>query len=1033
MDPVFLCRLHTDSARELLVVDAGLKIEHCWATPLEFLGRPRDHAPQLGYGKRLMRWFYLSSLRTTVAILIVGSLSPTTLTLSQEEALSQETAPQPVDGQMNIQRFAAEPALVTPTGLDVAPDGRVFVIECHTHFRPDDYEGPETDRIRVFRDSDGDGIAEEVSTFYEGTTATMNLKLAPDGSLLVATRAEVFRLRDTNGDGQADEREEIAHLETEGNYPHNGLSGFAFDLLGRIYFGFGENLGEAYDLVSANGDRISGGGEGGSLFRIEPDGTGLVRWARGFWNPFHLAVDDFGRLFVVDNDPDWRPPCRLLHIVKGGDYGYRFTLGRRGTHPFTAWFGDAPDRLGMISGTGEAPSGLLSYRSGQLPASYIGDLICTSWGLHTLERYRLKATGATWTSEPQILLKGGEDFRPVGIASGPDGSLFISDWVKRSYPLHGHGRIWNLRGEGAGLPKDQEIWSIAMNSPDRQQVRKALRQLLSDNIDVRGQLTEIVLSNDESPWRQATILSEWYLADGATEEWKDIVRKTTLQTRSGDLLVALAQMGQAAGLPQSLLGQSQLDVAEVPEAHAEWVRLNSDRNAIPSLVGLLNHEDDWIQQAAIERLSVLAEKDDLHWDISDPDRLRLGMACVFARQDTPEAREHLPEILTDVDESVRWVGLRWIGESGLGEFETAVRQQLHRDDLTTHQFTAVLATLELLAGKRGAEFEKQQVASLSQMVTDAGAISEVVRPFALRMLATAVIRDRQKDLPPALQQSILMERIESAGPELSLECLRQLLAFHGAETEVQQHLVKWSGDPERPLELRLEAISGMVDAEPLLELAQSGIADVQQTALRQLIGKTLSDGQRQQLRGLNRKMVADGNQDGAAMAMRLVGPIHDGRPEDSTQTELWLDWLENTAKGDPAAGRRIFFSDVARCGACHQVAGRGGAIGPELTEVGRMDRARLLESILTPSREIAPRFTAWIVETDDGLSRMGLLQTERGGDQFYVDQNGKSFTANHETIIALDASERSLMPEALLKPLTQKEIQDLLAYLSSLR
>ena len=84
-----------------------------------------------------------------------------------------------------------------------------------------------------------------------------------------------------------------------------------------------------------------------------------------------------------------------------------------------------------------------------------------------------------------------------------------------------------------------------------------------------------------------------------------------------------------------------------------------------------------------------------------------------------------------------------------GEVEV---EQLHRDDLTTGQFTAILATLELLAGKRGAEFEKQQVASLSQMVTEAGAISEVVRPFALRMLATAVIRDRQKDLPPALQQ-----------------------------------------------------------------------------------------------------------------------------------------------------------------------------------------------------------------------------------------------------------------------------------------
>ena len=123
MDPVFLCHLHTESARELLVVDPGLKIDLGWATPLEFLGRPRDHAFQLGYGKRLMRWFYHSSLRTAVTILIVGSLSPTALTLGQETALDQEAAPQPVDGQMNIQRFTAEPALVTPTGLDVAPDG----------------------------------------------------------------------------------------------------------------------------------------------------------------------------------------------------------------------------------------------------------------------------------------------------------------------------------------------------------------------------------------------------------------------------------------------------------------------------------------------------------------------------------------------------------------------------------------------------------------------------------------------------------------------------------------------------------------------------------------------------------------------------------------------------------------------------------------------------------------------------------------------------------------------------------------------
>lgn len=954
------------------------------------------------------------------------------LVFSQTNVDGQQEDPQSLEPGLSIQRFASEPDLVTPTGIDVAPDGRVFVIECHTHFRPDDYEGPETDRIRVFRDRDGDGVAEEVVTFFEGTTATMNLKLTPDGSLLVATRSEVFRLRDTDNDGVADLRQEIAHLETEGNYPHNGLSGFAFDLLGRIYFGFGENLGEPYDLVAANGDRLSGGGEGGSIFRINADGTGLIRWARGFWNPFHLAADDFGRLFAVDNDPDWRPPCRLLHIVKGGDYGYRFSFGRRGTHPFTAWFGGVPDRLGMVSGTGEAPSGLIAYRSSQLPESYAGDLLCTSWGLHTLERYQLRSRGATWTSEPVIIVKGGEDFRPVGIAAGPDGSLFVSDWVKRSYPLHGHGRIWNLRGEGVLTQVDGNTWSIAMSSSDRQQVKQAVRELLSGNIDLRGTLTEVVLSNDEDAWRQAAILSEWYQADGATPEWRELIRKATQETKSSDLLVALATFGQAAELPFSTLRETRVDLDSAPEAHAEWVRLLSDREQIPSLVGLLNHEDDWVQQAAIEKLAALTEGEDLHWDISDPDRLRQGMACVFARQDTSEVRQHLPEILSDIDETVRWIGLRWIGESGLVEYEEAVRQQLGRNDLNTRQFVAILATLELLSGKRGAEFENQQVNSLSRMVTDAGTVSESVRPLALRMLATAVIRDRQKVLPPALQQNQLIELVGQDQLELSQECIRQLLMFYGAEPSVQEQLSQWAQDDQQPTDLRIESISGLVDVDTLVALATDSQLDIQQAALRQLVGKTLSDNQRNQLQTLAQKMASDRNQEGLAMAMRLVGPIRDGRPKEVASTKSWLDWLDEGAKGDPVAGQRIFFSEVARCGSCHQISGRGGAVGPELTEVGRMKRARLLESILLPSREVAPRFTAWIVETDDGQSRMGLLQTERGGDQFYIDQNGEPFSANHETIVALNASERSLMPDDLLKSLTQREIQDLMAYLSSL-
>ena len=76
-----------------------------------------------------------------------------------------------------------------------------------------------------------------------------------------------------------------------------------------------------------------------SVARGHADGRKPRRVATGFWNPFGICRDIFGRIFAVDNDPDSRPPCRLLHVVAEGDYGYRFRNGRRGLHPFTAWDG----------------------------------------------------------------------------------------------------------------------------------------------------------------------------------------------------------------------------------------------------------------------------------------------------------------------------------------------------------------------------------------------------------------------------------------------------------------------------------------------------------------------------------------------------------------------------------------------------------------------------------------------------------------------------------------------------------------------
>ncbi len=366
-------------------------------------------------------------------------------------AATASEPPRSVDPRLVFERIAAEPEIVTPTGLAVDARGRVLVIESHTHFRPKGYKGPPADRIRVFEDRDHDGRPECVGTFFEGTRFTMNLAVDRDGSVFVATRWAVYHLFDQNRDGRADGNDAgkvptpIVRLDTPGDYPHNGLSGFAFDSLGWVYFGLGENLGADYRLIGSDGTTLSGGGEGGNIYKCRPDGTKLEKVATGFWNPFHMTFDAFGRLFAVDNDPDSRPPCRLLQIVDGGDYGYRFRNGRKGLHPFTAWNGELPGTLGMVAGTGEAPSGVVAYESDNLPADYRGALLVTSWGDHRIERYDLQLRGASFRSTMKPVVIGGDDFRPVGIAVAPDGSLYMSDWVDKEYSLHGKGRIWRLR------------------------------------------------------------------------------------------------------------------------------------------------------------------------------------------------------------------------------------------------------------------------------------------------------------------------------------------------------------------------------------------------------------------------------------------------------------------------------------------------------------------------------------------------------------------------------------------------------------
>ncbi|MCI0744632.1 MAG: c-type cytochrome [Verrucomicrobia subdivision 3 bacterium] len=393
---------------------------------------------------------------------------------------------QPVvnDPGLRLQLFAAEPDIVTPVGIAVDARHRIFVIESHTHFPKPDYPGPKSDLVKVFVDTDRNGAFDEVKVFAQGFRAAMSLAFSPKEELYLVHRNGVVILRDTDGDGVCDEQKPIVTMETRGDYPHNGLGGIAFSPDGWLYLGTGENLGERYTLKGSDGMSHSGGGEGGNVFRCKADGTQLRHIATGFWNAFGLEFNGAGHLFCVDNDPDSRPPCRLIDVVEGGDYGYRFRYGRSGLHPFTAWNGELPGTLPMVAGTGEAPSGVLDCERTMLApsnrtlfrteASPAGrglqlSLFVTSWGDHRLERYHLRSTGASLRAEREIVAQGNENFRPVAVAAAPDGSVYFTDWVDRDYSVHSKGRIWRL---SSAAPRPPE--TVAKPSAERRRMLELL-------------------------------------------------------------------------------------------------------------------------------------------------------------------------------------------------------------------------------------------------------------------------------------------------------------------------------------------------------------------------------------------------------------------------------------------------------------------------------------------------------------------------------------------------------------------------------
>jgi putative membrane-bound dehydrogenase-like protein len=139
--------------------------------------------------------------------------------------------------------------------------------------------------------------------------------------------------------------------------------------------------------------------------------------------------------------------------------------------------------------------------------------------------------------------------------------------------------------------------------------------------------------------------------------------------------------------------------------------------------------------------------------------------------------------------------------------------------------------------------------------------------------------------------------------------------------------------------------------------------------------------------------------------------------------------------GNAERGRAILLNtDKSLCLKCHRVNDQGERIGPELTGVGsRFSRIYIAESILEPSRTIAPSFATSVVLLQNGQVLSGVKIEESETTLTLADNQGKRQVVAKDAIEEQKVSSLSTMPEGLEKRITDEEFVDLIAFLASLK